>query len=126
VLETDWKNIAFAINIEGDNSRGFSGIIAKEYWPGIENTGKKKLGETINWKCGSKIFHALVCYSLGTDGWEKTPDAITHCLDSLDIPESEPIAIVLIGERGGREKEILGGIARSKKKVEVYWNYFNF
>jgi hypothetical protein len=127
VLETDCLHICFAINIQGDNSRGFSGIIAREYWPDIEKTKKMMLGETIGWKCGSITFHGLVCYSLDqVHGWDETPDAVTKCLNSLSIPDDEVIAIVRIGEGGGREEDIEGGIARSNKNVVIYRNYFNF
>lgn len=125
VFQAPHKHIAFAVNTEGYNDTGFAGAVSSRYWPELANTGAKKLGDVIS-KNGDKTFHALVCHSLGGDGWKKTTEAVTRCLDSLDIPDDEVIAIVLmgagmVGQMGGADVfSILGGMARSKKKVAVY------
>lgn len=75
---------------------------------------------------GGKTFHALVCHSLGGDGWKRTPQTAEQCLNALDVPEDETIAVVLmgagmIGQMGGADVfGNLGGMARSKKRVAVY------
>ena len=125
VFKTSNKHIAFAVNTEGFNDAGFAGSVSR-YWPKLANTGPKKLGDVISKKGTNKIFHALVCHSLGNDGWEKTAETVTKCLDSLDVPNDETIAIVLMGagmfgQLGGANVfSILGGMARSKKRVAVY------
>jgi hypothetical protein len=125
-FKTPHKHIAFAVNTDGSNDVGFAGAVSSRYWPGLINTGQKKLGETMSKNCKGKTFHALVCYELSGDGWNKTAETVTKCLDSLDLPDDETIAIVLIGagmigQLGGADVfAILGGMARSKKRVAVY------
>ncbi|TAN57315.1 hypothetical protein EPN15_04675 [Patescibacteria group bacterium] len=97
VFQTPDKHIVFAVNIEGFNDAGFAGVVSSLYWPELANTGPKKLGEVLSKNGKGKIFHALVCHSLGSDGWKKTAEIVTKCLDSLDVPDNETIAIVLMG-----------------------------
>lgn len=126
VFEAPHSHIAFAVNTEGFNDAGFAGQVSSRYWEGLANTGKKKLGDVLSQKAGEKTFHALVCHSLNENGWGKTAETVTKCLDSLDVPDDEPIAVVLmgggmIGQMGGADVfAILGGMARSKKRVAVY------
>lgn len=126
VFQASHKHIAFAVNTGGYNDAGFAGAVSSRYWPELANTGAKKLGDALARNEKGKTFHALVCHSLGSDGWKKTAETVTKCLDSLDVPEDEIIAIVLmgagmIGQMGGADTfAILGGMARSKKKVAVY------
>ena len=126
VFKTPYRHIAFAVNTEGYNDAGFAGAVSSRHWPELANTGAKKLGEVMSKNGKNKTFHALVCHSLGDDGWKKTAETVTRCLDSLDIPDDETIAIVLmgagmVGQMGGADVySILGGMARSKKKVAVY------
>ena len=44
------------------------------------------------------MFHALVCYSKGANGWKLTPQTATQCLDASNVPNNEDITIVPIGE----------------------------
>ncbi len=126
VFKTPHKYIAFAVNTEGCNDAGFAGAVSSRYWPELANTGAKKLGDVISKDGKGKTFHALVCHSLGGDAWKKTAETVTKCLDSLDVSDDETIAIVLmgagmIGRMGGADVfSILGGMARSTKKVVVY------
>ncbi len=126
VFKTPYRHIAFAVNTEGCNDAGFAGAVSSRHWPGLADTGAKKLGDVISKNGEGKTFHALVCHSFGGDGWKKTAETVTECLDSLDVPDDETIAIVLmgagmIGKMGGADVfSILGGMARSKKKVAVY------
>jgi hypothetical protein len=126
IFKTPHKHIAFATNTEGYNDAGFAGTVAFRYWPELTSIGPNKLGKVISKKIKGKIFHALVCHSLGSTGWRKTPQIITKCLDLLDVPDDETIAIVLVGtggvgQIGGADVfSILGGMARSKKRIAVY------
>lgn len=126
VFQSPNKHIAFAVNTEGYNDAGFAGAVSSRYWPELANTGATKLGDVISKNGKGKTFHALVCHSLGGDGWKKTAETVTKCLDSLDVPDGETIAIVLmgagmVGQMGGADVfSIIGGMARSKKKVVVY------
>lgn len=120
------KHIAFAVNTEGFNDAGFAGAVASRFWPELANTGAKNLGTVISKNIKDRTFHALVCHSLGGEGWRKTGEIVTECLDSLDVPEEVVIGIVLmgagmIGQMGHADIfSILGGMARSNKKVTVY------
>jgi len=126
VFETPHPNIAFAVNTEGFNDAGFAGQVSSRYWKELTNTGKKKLGDVLSHKANGKSFHALVCHSFGGDGWKKTAETVTKCLDSLNVPDTETIAVVLmgaglIGQMGGADVfAVLGGMARSRKRVSVY------
>lgn len=128
VFKTPYNHIAFAVNTEGYNDAGFAGVVSSRYWPELANTGPRKLGDVIRnyWERKDVTFHALVCHSLAADGWKNTSQTVTKCLDLLDVPDNETIAIVLmgagmVGQLGGADVfSILGGMARSRKKVVVY------
>ena len=126
VWNTPHKHIAFAVNTEGYNDAGFAGFISTHYWNALANTGEKQLGEIMSYETGKKTLHALVCHSLRGNGWGKAPEAITKCLDALDIPDNEPIAVVLMGigivaKKGGANVfHNLKGMALSKKSITVY------
>ena len=125
VFEAPHAHIAFAVNTEGFNDAGFAGQVARN-WTELANTGGNQLGEVLTHEVNGKTFHALVCHSLGGNGWSKTAQTVTQCLDTLDVPDNETIAVVLmdagmVGQMGGADVfSILGGMARSKKRVAVY------
>lgn len=126
ILNTSLKHIAFAINTEGKNDSGVAGQISRMFWKDIASTGEKNLGVVFSREFGDITFHAIVCHSLEANGWKNTPEVVRKCLDDLEIPETEKIAIVLIGSgivgNLGRADvfAILGGMARSTKKVVIY------
>lgn len=126
VFQTPYKHIAFAVNTEGYNDAGFARAVSFRYWPELANTGGNNLGDVLTKKVNDKTFHALVCHSFGGDGWKLTAETVTKCLDSLNVPDNETVAVVLmgagvIGQMGGADVfSILGGMARSKKRVAVY------
>ncbi|MEK7598774.1 MAG: hypothetical protein AAB487_03490 [Patescibacteria group bacterium] len=126
VFQASNQHIAFAVNTEGYNDAGFAGAVSSRHWPELANTGKKKLGDVFSKNVKGKTFHALVCHSLDANGWKRTAETVTKCLDSLNVPEDQTIAIVLmgagmIGQMGGADVfAILGGMARSKKRVAIY------
>lgn len=120
------KHIAFAVNTEGYNDAGFAGQVSSRIWPKLANTGGNKLGDVLMHKIGSKTYHALVCHSLESGGWNETPRVARECLDKLYVPEGEEIAVVLMGSgpvgmmQGADVNAILAGMERSKRKLVVY------
>ncbi len=126
VFRTNLKHIAFAINAEGFNDAGFAGMVTSQFVPALENTGPKVLGTVLSTTTRGKTFHGLVCHKLEIDGWKKTPEVIKICLDKIEAPETEPIAIVLmgagmIGQMSGADvKANIKAIHLSKKNCIVY------
>jgi len=126
IFEAPQKHIAFAVNSRGDNEAGFAGQIIKKYWPDIAYTGTVPFGKAFSHAVDGKVIHAMVCFALGRGGWRNTPEFVTKCLDSLEVPADEEIAMVLmgggpIGQRDGADVDaILAGVERSKMKVVVY------
>ncbi len=126
VFRTPHSHIAFAVNIQGVNTLGFAGMVSSRFWPELFDTGSRELGEILSHRTKTKTFHALVCHSLGKNGWIQTPEIIEQCLNSIEVPNDEVIAIVLIGGGMMGQKQDadvfanLSGIARSQKKCVVY------
>jgi hypothetical protein len=128
IFQSPCKHIAFAVNTEGRNNRGFAGKVSDIY-PELLETGGNRLGEiiTLGRQDQEKIFHAIVCHSLAADpGWSRASEIIEDCLNWLDIPDNEPIAVVLMGggpigeEMGADVLANLAAMERSKKTIVVY------
>ena len=126
IFAASQKHIAFAVNTQGYNDAGFAGQVSSHIWPKLASTGGNKLGDVLTHKNGSKTYHALVCHSLESGGWDETPRVARECLDKLDIPEDEEVAVVLMGSgpvgmmQGADVNAILAGMERSKKRLVVY------
>ena len=125
VLSSAYSNICFAVNTEGYNDAGFAGLVARQFWPGLDDTGPKELGDVMTHRADNKrVFHALVCHSLKSNGWEKTPTILTECLDKLDLPRHAAIVLVgggMIDQMGGANVwKNLHGIAQSKHNLAVF------
>ena len=126
VFSASQKHIAFAVNTEGYNDAGFAGQVSSRIWPKLASTGGNELGEVLTHKNGSKTYHALVCHSLESGGWNDTPRVARECLDKIDVPDGEEIAVVLMGSgpvgltQGADVDAILAGLQNSKKKLVVY------
>lgn len=126
VLASPYTHIAFAVNAEGINDDGFAGFVSSKDWPELAYIGPQKLGDILTRQAEGRVYHALVCHSLGEDGWKDTPAIIERCLNKLDVPDGETIAVVKIG--GGLVGQMMGAdvdanlkaIAQSNKKVVVY------
>ena len=120
------KHIAFAVNTQGYNDAGFAGQVSSQIWPKLASTGGNKLGDVLAHKNGDKTYHALVCHSLDSGGWNDTPRVARECLDKIDISDDEEIAVVLMGSgpvgmmQGADVEAILKGMEQSKKKLVVY------
>ncbi|MBU6323601.1 hypothetical protein KGQ55_02855 [Patescibacteria group bacterium] len=120
------RHVAFAVNTQGYNDAGFAGQVSAQIWPKLANTGGNALGEVLNYKSGAKIYHALVCHSLDAGGWDETPRVARECLDKINVPDSEEIAVVLMGSgpiglmQGADVNAILAGMEQSRKKLVVY------
>lgn len=125
ILKGPEQHIAFAVNTHGFNDAGFAGLVAQE-WLQLAVTGGNEMGEVLEHNTEDATFHAMVCHSLSPGGWDETPETVTACLDALDVPEDEVIAVVAIGagpigQMGGADSyAILGAMARSKKRIKVY------
>lgn len=130
VLKTSCNHIAFAVRTKGYNNGGFEGQVSSRFWSDLTYfPDEKALGSVLSKKVEEKTFHALICYEFKSGqkgGWDMTPQVVTQCLDSLDIPPDETVAVVLMGAglvgqtMGTDVLAILGGLARSKKKVVIY------
>ncbi len=121
------KHIAFAVNTTGCNDEGFAGQVASRFWPEIAHTGGNDLGEVLTQRVDGITFHALVCHTTDWEGaWSKSPRLVRECLDNLDVPGDEEIAVVLMGsgpigqKQGADVDAILAGLHESKKRVIVY------
>ncbi|MEK7629702.1 MAG: hypothetical protein AAB394_04305 [Patescibacteria group bacterium] len=107
VFQSPHRYIVFAVNTEGYNDAGFAGAVSSRYWPKLANIGENKLGTVLRHNAGDKTFWALVCHSLGVNGWKQTDETVMRCLDKIEVADSETIAIVLmgagmVGQMGGR------------------------
>lgn len=117
------STIAFAVNTEGCNDSGFSGIVACNYWPEIANPGKCKLGTSLSKTVDGITFYALVCYSLD-NGWQDQAEVICKCFNSIET--NEPIASVSIGTGlmaildHSNFSEIQKGMELSTKNIILY------
>lgn len=126
IFAASQKHIAFAVNTQGYNDAGFAGQVSSRIWPKLEKTGGNNLGDVLTHKNGNKTYHALVCHSLDEGGWDETPRIARECLDKIDAPDDEEIAVVLMGSgpvgmmQGADVNAILAGMERSKKKLVVY------
>lgn len=126
ILESPYRYIAFAVNTSGINDSGFASVISDKYWRELVYVGENPLRTVLSKDIGGHTLFALVCHDLCVGGWKKTPEVVTECLDSIEIPDDQTIACVLMGSgpvgqmSGADVEKIMGGIARSKKKVAVY------
>lgn len=136
VIQSNARDILFAINTSGACDAGFAGLIARHFWGELESCGDQKLGTILTHDtCKDEVeparrFHALVCHVL-TDrgGWKKTPEVVQFALDDdeMDMIEPrEPLAVVMIGggpvgqATGADTYAIMGAMARAKRRVVVY------
>lgn len=126
IFAASQKRIAFAVNKEGINDDGFAGQISDEIWPQLADTGGNNLGEVLTHVKDDVTYYAIVCHSLDPGGWKDTPTILAECLDKINIPPSEEIAIVLMGSgliglAGGADvTAILKAMEESKNKLVVY------
>ena len=123
ILNGNERQIAFAVNTEGVNTKGFAGEIARRYWPELANIGECKLGTVLTKKVDGITFYGLVCYSI-EKGWRAQTETICKCFNS--IKTDEPIASVSVGKglmeiRGGaRYSDLLIGMEKSCQKIILY------
>ena len=122
------------MNVEGANDAGFAGLVAERFWLELATLRNNypphpKPGEVLVHEAKGYTFYALVCHSLGRDGWKETPKALDRCFDHKcfdAVPREETIACVLvgggpIGQMGGADVLMnMGSIARAKHKFSVW------
>lgn len=124
ILNAGETRIAFAVNTEGMNALGFSGMISHQYWPELANIGNCKLGTVMTKRCPNGItFYALVCYSWKF-GWFNTSKIIQECFDAIE--GDEPIASIAFGTKvderlsGAQFQLVKKGMQLSKKEIILY------
>lgn len=126
IFDTEFRHIAFAINVEGKNDTGVAGTVAQYFTKGFLRTGKYTMGGLISIPCFKITFHGLVCYSLEDDGWKNAPEAITAALDKISAPDHEIIAVVLLEsgkigkDSGANVIENIRAIHRSRRTCVIY------
>ena len=94
IFTTKDKHIVFALNTEGCNDSGFAGIVSKNYFPEIINTGGNTLGDVLSKEVNGKTFHGIVCHSL-REGWDNADQIILDALNKLQLEDE--ISIIAIG-----------------------------
>ncbi len=126
IFDTEFRHIAFAVNVEGKNDTGVAGTVAQYFTKAFLRTGKCTMGGLISIPCLKITFHGLVCHSLEDDGWKNAPEAITAALDKISAPDNEVVAVVLMGSgKIGKDTgaDVIGNIRaihRSKKTCVIY------
>ena len=123
ILNGHEKRIAFAINTEGLNGTGFSGVICNKFWPELSRIGETRLGTVLTKELDGVEYFALCCLSL-KEGWFNQHEVIRQCFD--DIPGVEPVASVSIGAgiigmlSGAHHQSIYSGMVDSEKEIILY------
>lgn len=126
VFASGLPHIAFGINVEGENHRGFAGAVADQFWPSLHWPITREIGTVVSHASRDHIFHGLVCHYNRPNGFAETPKFITVCLNRIAVPDSTEIACVLVGDGpvgrllGANVSAILHGIEASRKRVAVY------
>lgn len=126
IFKAPQNHIAFAVNTQGFNDDGFAGQVSKRVWPELAETGGNQLGEVLTLTKDGKTYHALVCHSFDGSGWKETPKVVRECLDKIDVPDHEEIAVVLMGSgpigriNGANIEAILKSMEESKRRLVVY------
>ena len=123
ILNSGETRIAFAVNAEGFNDAGFAGVVARNYWPELANTGPQQLGTVLTKACFGVTFYGLVCHSL-EHGWKDQAKIIKECFDKIELDEhvaSISIGTGLIGILSGADfSQIKQGMENSNTKIVLY------
>jgi hypothetical protein len=123
---SQFRHVAFGLAVEGTQGGGVAGMVSKCWWPELAHNRRNKLGDAVSYETPERTYHALVCFSYKL-GWSLAGRSIQEALDSINMPDTDEIAVVAIGTgtRGLREKanfyEIIGGMARSDKRVVLFY-----
>ena len=124
ILQSEYKHIAFAINMEGINDSGFAGLISYRYWPELRYCGEQEMATVLTKTVGDKTFYALVCHSLKEEGWSQAGSWLYNCLES--IKTEEEIACVAVGTgligqmMGANINDIEEALEKTKKKIVLF------
>src|SRR5690606_10958137 len=95
-------------------------------WPERKNMGENKLGDVISKQIGDKTLHAIICYSVYENALSWSSTIVEQCLENLDLPADEKIAIIWMkngeGEFANEEGyfEPMEPVARSKCEFITY------
>lgn len=125
VMEAKEKHVCFAVNTEGANDAGLAGAVTRQ-WPELRYVGASPMGHVYSKKIGERVFHAIVCHSLGEDGWDGSPGVIRKRLDEVGFEAGEPVACVRFGAgpvgrlQGADADANLKAIDESSARVVIY------
>lgn len=130
IFSTPADHIAFGVhwpNKEGhynNNDGGFSSLVASYGWQDLGEVVFEK-GVPITKRIRGKYFHALPVHTPEEGGWHESPKLIELCLNKLEVPSTEVIAVVLIGGGNAGQKykasvSNIEGMIRSYKTVVLY------
>ena len=132
LADADAKVVVFAVNVEGANDAGFAGQVARAAWPELAHRGPTTPG-VLSHEHDGRRFYAIVCHSLGEEGWEQAPLWIERGLNEVNRRERrrggsspEVADVVLMGAgaggqaRGADVLANLGAIARSRAACRVW------
>lgn len=126
IFKSAHKHIVFAVNIQGVNDAGFAGLVARRHWPELAMIGPSEMGTVHRHDSKDKSFHAVVCHSLGDEGWRGAPKHIEQALNQIPAKDGEEIGVVMMGAgpvgqaQGADVDANLAAMEKSKNKVVVY------
>ena len=126
IFATPCKYIAFAIKSgDGPASWGFPATVVRSTnWIALQRASCE-LGSVMQHDHADRTYVAIAAYTWVEYGWSKAPIILQSALDSLDIPESQNIAMILPGSGEGSQwgadpEANKMAIANSTKNVVLY------
>lgn len=128
INETNCRHIASMVSVSGSYEFGEVGKFLGRFWPDLSEINEMQIGTTLSHLTEGRNFHLLACYSREWDEKTKMPGFLEQCLNKLQIPEGETIALQVSDYHPSKKTdeivcgiyEILGAIARSKVSAVVY------
>jgi len=127
VLETNINYIAFTVDVSNkETAYTFARLVSDRAWPELANFQPKKPGEmSFKEADDGRVYFALACRNSKT-GNQKIGELIKICLDKMEAPEDELVALLVTGAdvRSAKKKDnflaILKGAMDCNKKVVVF------
>lgn len=126
ILNSNHKTIILGTNTEGYNDAGLAGLIAKTYWPELDDHKQRPLGEIRTHITQDRTYHAIVCHNWEPDGWKYAPQILLETLDQIAQTNTEEMGSILIGSGLGLLQGVpLAGIQQAldmtKAKLEIFY-----
>lgn len=123
IFLTQDSHIVFALNTEGHNDSGFAGVVARNYFPEIANTGGNQLGEVLKKSIDGKTFYGIVCHSL-ENGWDNADEIILKALNEMDFQDNASVVAIGTGFvgmlSGAPTGKIWDAFEQCNKNLTVY------